>query len=229
LFIDLDEAQERLKLGREEALRRLSTDGSYSLITDAISAMEGWACFKPPERPVQKAKLEKTKSLKKLQRSLNVKLPLYEEPMRSHKIGRNEPCPCESGKKYKKCCLGKAQVEAPLEVNPMSAAEFDELDLLSDEVAHLVRSGQVEKAEEVSRKLLAKYPDQLDGIEGLASVYEAKGDKLRAANYYRQAADFMRTHSGFDEEGIAWMLDNVERLEAEHEAEQDSETSSRQE
>ncbi len=25
------------------------------------------------------------------------------------KIGRNEPCPCGSGKKYKKCCLNKAQ------------------------------------------------------------------------------------------------------------------------
>lgn len=23
------------------------------------------------------------------------------------KIGRNDPCPCGSGKKYKKCCLGK--------------------------------------------------------------------------------------------------------------------------
>ena len=23
------------------------------------------------------------------------------------KVGRNEPCPCESGKKYKKCCGGK--------------------------------------------------------------------------------------------------------------------------
>ncbi len=23
------------------------------------------------------------------------------------KIGRNEPCPCGSGKKYKKCCLLK--------------------------------------------------------------------------------------------------------------------------
>ena len=23
------------------------------------------------------------------------------------KIGRNDPCPCESGKKFKKCCLGK--------------------------------------------------------------------------------------------------------------------------
>ncbi|MEW5760871.1 MAG: SEC-C metal-binding domain-containing protein, partial [Candidatus Thermoplasmatota archaeon] len=26
---------------------------------------------------------------------------------KKHKIGRNEPCPCGSGKKYKKCCLGK--------------------------------------------------------------------------------------------------------------------------
>ena len=23
------------------------------------------------------------------------------------KVGRNDPCPCGSGKKYKKCCLGK--------------------------------------------------------------------------------------------------------------------------
>ena len=27
------------------------------------------------------------------------------QPIRSKKIGRNEPCPCGSGKKYKKCCL----------------------------------------------------------------------------------------------------------------------------
>lgn len=25
-------------------------------------------------------------------------------PVRSNKIGRNEPCPCGSGRKYKKCC-----------------------------------------------------------------------------------------------------------------------------
>jgi SEC-C motif-containing protein len=25
--------------------------------------------------------------------------------LRSGKTGRNEPCPCGSGKKYKKCCL----------------------------------------------------------------------------------------------------------------------------
>jgi SEC-C motif-containing protein len=25
-------------------------------------------------------------------------------PVRVEKIGRNDPCPCGSGKKYKKCC-----------------------------------------------------------------------------------------------------------------------------
>ena len=25
----------------------------------------------------------------------------------SNKYGRNEPCPCGSGKKYKKCCINK--------------------------------------------------------------------------------------------------------------------------
>jgi len=30
----------------------------------------------------------------------------------SKKIGRNDPCPCGSGKKYKKCCQGKAEVNS---------------------------------------------------------------------------------------------------------------------
>jgi methionyl aminopeptidase len=30
------------------------------------------------------------------------------QPIRSSKIGRNDPCPCGSGKKFKKCCASKA-------------------------------------------------------------------------------------------------------------------------
>jgi tetratricopeptide (TPR) repeat protein len=30
-------------------------------------------------------------------------------PAKRLKIGRNDPCPCGSGKKYKKCCLSKEQ------------------------------------------------------------------------------------------------------------------------
>ncbi len=33
--------------------------------------------------------------------------PKVEKRRASTKIGRNDPCPCGSGKKYKKCCLGK--------------------------------------------------------------------------------------------------------------------------
>jgi SWIM/SEC-C metal-binding protein len=27
-----------------------------------------------------------------------------QQPVKSEKIGRNDPCPCGSGRKYKKCC-----------------------------------------------------------------------------------------------------------------------------
>ena len=30
--------------------------------------------------------------------------PIVRKPVTSTKVGRNDPCPCGSGKKYKKCC-----------------------------------------------------------------------------------------------------------------------------
>jgi len=39
------------------------------------------------------------------------------QKVRKHKkIGRNDPCPCGSGKKYKKCCLGSGKYEGYKEV-----------------------------------------------------------------------------------------------------------------
>jgi uncharacterized protein len=37
------------------------------------------------------------------------------EPQRNpfKDVGRNDPCPCGSGKKFKKCCLGKVEAEGP--------------------------------------------------------------------------------------------------------------------
>ena len=34
------------------------------------------------------------------------------KPVASDKINRNDPCPCGSGKKYKKCCALSATLEA---------------------------------------------------------------------------------------------------------------------
>ena len=32
--------------------------------------------------------------------------------VRDYKVGRNDPCPCGSGLKYKKCCLGSGKYES---------------------------------------------------------------------------------------------------------------------
>ncbi len=52
------------------------------------------------------------------------------------KIGRNDPCPCGSGKKYKKCCLAKDEAEASREqISAPSGSEkiFDDGGLHEDE------------------------------------------------------------------------------------------------
>ena len=45
------------------------------------------------------------------------------------KIGRNDPCPCGSGKKYKKCCLEKDLTERR-ELSPPAAngPEWEEVE-----------------------------------------------------------------------------------------------------
>ncbi len=45
----------------------------------------------------------------------NVEAQRAPRPVRTAgpKVGRNDPCPCGSGKKYKHCCMGKEQTSAP--------------------------------------------------------------------------------------------------------------------
>lgn len=40
-------------------------------------------------------------------RSIGYPGPFSEKRLSMHKVGRNDPCPCGSGKKYKKCCEAK--------------------------------------------------------------------------------------------------------------------------
>ena len=57
------------------------------------------------------------------------------------KVGRNQPCPCGSGKKYKKCCLGKEKVSSDLLYTRLGEAH--------DRLAHrLMRFGLKEYGEE---------------------------------------------------------------------------------
>ena len=75
----------------------------------AAQTLRGWAMFDDPEAEERSRKLEQnfSQALRKLDREFS-----RTEPKR--KIGRNDPCPCGSGKKYKQCCLNKPK--SPLEL-----------------------------------------------------------------------------------------------------------------
>ena len=85
---------------------------------------------------------------------------------------------------------------------------------LSNSVVTLIDDEKWEEAEEACRKLRRNHPDQVDGIWRMAMVDEARGNRAAAAKAYREAAEFMRTHDGFDDEGIADMIASAERLES---------------
>ncbi len=133
--------------------------------------------------------------------------------------GRNDPCPCGSGKKYKKCCLaadkrGRAEPAGGILGSFAELkAEIEELDDLSNSVVTLITAGKWEDAEAVCHKLRRDHPEQVDGIWRMAMVEEARGNRAAAAKAYREAAEFMRTHDGFDEEGIADMMESAQRME----------------
>lgn len=135
------------------------------------------------------------------------------------KIPRNAPCPCGSGKKYKKCCLLRKKEEdlklrKILEKNPGKAlVEFDDLDDLSNSVLDLIDAKKFNEAESVCDELKKRYPDQVDGIERRAMVYEARGEKQKAFEYYLKSAEFMRSNPGYDKETIQWALNKAKQLE----------------
>ena len=56
------------------------------------------------------------------------------------KIGRNQPCPCGSGKKYKKCCINKPKSNSPTVQNR------DELDLLMEKGWSLLQKNETANA-----------------------------------------------------------------------------------
>lgn len=140
------------------------------------------------------------------------------------KPGRNDPCPCGSGNKYKKCCLTKEEaVEREriaeeqdkreeratarrLELRQMSAAvaarlaamagcdHEDELTTASNAVVDLVHASKLDEAEAAARDLLERFPEVHDGWDRLGMVHEARGENGQAADCYRKVIEFIREH-----------------------------------
>ena len=148
------------------------------------------------------------------------------------KIGRNAPCACGSGKKYKRCCLPadeKAQRDArppvaqkPSPRSPWLACNHDhgedpidyrELTELSNRVPDLLDEGRVDEAEEVCHELLRRFPEVTDGIERLGHVHEVRGDLATAAAHYRKAAAIIRETAATDDEHALWLDQLADRVD----------------
>ena len=146
------------------------------------------------------------------------------------KIGRNDPCPCNSGKKYKKCCMASDEADAraarpaqPAAVparRPSLASYFqeqderDELTEASNAVVDMVQAGDLDAAEQAARDLLARFPDVHDGYDRLGMVREARGDHRQAADCYRKAIDVIRSHpDAYDPAFEAVYQKLIDRLE----------------
>jgi tetratricopeptide (TPR) repeat protein len=155
----------------------------------------------------------------------------------AQKVGRNDPCPCGSGKKYKKCCLEKEAESArnrppppPVRHQPPIASatravappavawdaidlDDDDLDELSNRVVDLIHAGRLDEAEKVCDQLDRRFPDMIDCLDRRAMVLKARGQNKLAAQYYRRAADYARTHEGFEPESIDYYLDSANEID----------------
>ncbi len=92
---------------------------------------------------------------------------------------------------------------------------YTELDQLSNSVMDLIKNDKLDEAEAVSKRLLNEYPDQTDGFERLGQVYEARGKRQVAADYYQKAADFAKTMPGFDQESVEYYLSKARKMREE--------------
>ena len=151
------------------------------------------------------------------------------------KPGRNDPCPCGSGKKYKLCCLEKDRAAefAPaiaqrvaLQARKADQAaqridrqttlqEAQALDAASNAVVDLVHAGRLDEAEQAARELLVRYPEVHDGYDRLGMVHEARGQFREAADCYRKVIEFTRANpEDYDAGFVDNFLELIVKLEA---------------
>ena len=101
-FIDshvlgFDDFEQDLKRGIEcpgEPWR--SDDHEYTLFGDTVDELSDWYCFTEQYNEDQERWRQQADTNSILSQP-------YENPFKG--VGRNDPCPCGSGKKFKKCCL----------------------------------------------------------------------------------------------------------------------------
>ena len=101
MFFDhLEDIEGRAKSGGD-----INWSRDCQLVDDVVSMMEWWVCFdrKSARKPTKDAPDELAKLLETREFPSR---PVVPPPPKYQGVTRNDPCPCGSGRKFKKCCGG---------------------------------------------------------------------------------------------------------------------------
>lgn len=126
------------------------------------------------------------------------------------KVGRNEPCPCGSGRKYKVCCLEKDEQVARSEREAFNAnlqeraqrvqeilqieQEREELALGMQAVRRLFQLGQIDRAHQVARDVLMHQRGGYEEYEQHARSCIERGESREAIGWYEKAIEIVEAH-----------------------------------
>ena len=86
------------------------------------------------------------------------------------KVGRNDPCPCGSGRKYKQCCQSQADAQTAM----AHSADRALSEMLRDAIAHH-QTGRLPQAEILYRKILQAVPGHPDALHLLGLIAHQAG------------------------------------------------------
>jgi hypothetical protein len=106
--LEFDHFEQDLRRGIER-FGEPPDDHEYTLVGDTIDELSHWYCFSDQYSEDQEQR--------RRQAEVNC---VGSEPLQNpfKGIGRNDPCPCGSGKKFKRCCLATVRLGL---LNPMTA------------------------------------------------------------------------------------------------------------
>lgn len=146
-----------LALGRDARFYQVRERGEFRrAIQEALDNVAASLAVHPPEPVSAQARLE---ALSRAERG-------------ETKVGRNDPCPCGSGKKYKKCCLLK-EGPAPLAGQPSAPDQRLRARLIEYVQRNLPRA-------DMDRAMREFFGEDFDPAQRTLAVSDATGEKWPA-------------------------------------------------
>ncbi len=139
-------------------------------------------------------------------------------------ISRNAPCPCGSGRKYKKCCLDqdqkaeskqlKAQQEEAREELGNFVQYAEALEELTNRANDLICAEEWDKAQKACEQLKKRFPEEIDGDHRFYEYYRARGNLLKAKEYAEATLSFVEQNDGFDPEFSSELKEDIAAFQA---------------